>query len=118
MIDTILFPLLLSIAQITSGCTDSYTTNLCIQEGERIGLQVYESNRLYTIPFGDQPSLTNFILSDIISITVMWGIGWLIRKTSLHDVWYFPQVSLISCQICQSIKNYELYERIKTTSER
>lgn len=114
MFDTILLPLLLSTAQMGSGTLDSYTTGLCFSESNRIGVQVCESNPMYTVPFGDQPSPVEFALSDMVSVAAMYGIGWLIRRTPVRDWWFVPQITLIAIQLWQSKSNYNLYRKIES----
>ena len=112
MLDTLL-PTILTVIQLASGTVDSYTTGLCFSESNRIGVQVYESNPLYTVPFGGQPSPVEFALSDVVSVAAMYGIGWLIRKTPAREWWFVPQVALIGVQCWQSGKNYTLYQRMR-----
>jgi hypothetical protein len=113
MVDTLLIPLIFSGLQFGAGFLDSYTTTLCFHEGERTGLLIYEQNPIYSIPLGQQPSLATFMMSDLISVAAMHGIGWLIRKTPAHDYWFVPQLLLIGAQIWQSNWNYQLYQKLK-----
>jgi hypothetical protein len=112
MIDSLLIPLLLTSLQFGAGFADSYTTEMCFREGERTGFHVYEQNTIYSIPLGRQPSLTAFVISDVISVAAMYGIGWLIRKTPARDWWWIPQVGMIAAQSWQSRWNYGLYQKL------
>jgi hypothetical protein len=113
ILDTLLLPLLLTTMQMGAASADSYTTELCFSEADRIGLHIYEQNPVYTAPFGQRPSMNQFIISDIISITAMYGIGWLIRKTPARNWWWIPQAALIGAQVWQSQSNWKLYQRMR-----
>jgi hypothetical protein len=114
MIDSLLVPLLVTALQIGAASADSYTTELCFEQGKRnCFVDVYESNRMYSIPFGEQPTIKEFIVANIILSVTMYGVGWIIRKTPARDWWFIPQVTIIGAQAWQSKSNWNLYQKLK-----
>jgi hypothetical protein len=113
ILDTILIPILLTAVQLGAGFADSYTSEQCFREGERTGLQVYETNPIYSRPFGAKPSMTAFIASDLITVAATYGIGWLIRKTPAHDWYWIPQAGMIGMSVYQSRWNYNLFNKLR-----
>jgi hypothetical protein len=111
MFDTLLIPILLGAFQLSADLTDGITTEMCIKAGQQKNIQIYENNPLVYIPFGRQPSVSQFVLSALIDVSITYAAVLLIKRTCLKDVWWIPQPTTIILHINQSFKNYNLYKK-------
>jgi hypothetical protein len=113
ILDTLIVSLMLTALQFGAGFADSYTSEQCFREGERTGMHVYETNPIYSRPFGAKPSMTAFIASDLITVAATYGIGWLIRRTPARDWWWIPQAGMIGASAWQTRWNYNLFNKLQ-----
>jgi len=108
------YPVLLGTVQLYAAITDGITTRMCMDMGQIKGFPVYERDPLISIPFGKQPTITEFIAVNMCSMAATYLFVCLIRKnSSTRKVWWIPQTSLIIAHSFQTNWNYRLYERLK-----